>query len=113
MVLALRGILKSGGAYVPLDPSHPAERLGMVLADSGVEILVTEEKLLPGLPALGMQILCLDRDATGIAAESGAPLDRQTCAENLAYVIYTSGSTGRPKGVQLPHRAVVNFLRAM
>ncbi|HKV11775.1 MAG TPA: amino acid adenylation domain-containing protein, partial [Thermoanaerobaculia bacterium] len=111
MVTALLGVLKAGGAYVPLDPSHPAERLGMVLDDSAVSVLLTEEKLLAGLPPVDVQVVCLDGEA--IAAESEEAPERWGNEENLAYVIYTSGSTGRPKGVQLPHRAVVNFLRAM
>ncbi len=113
MVAALLGILKAGGAYVPLDPAHPAERLALVLEDSAVPVLVTEEGLLGSLPAHSASIVCLDRDGGELAAESGAPLERLGDEESLAYVIYTSGSTGRPKGVQLPHRAVVNFLRAM
>jgi amino acid adenylation domain-containing protein len=113
MVVALLGILKSGGAYVPLDPAHPSERLGLVLEDSGVPVLVTEERLLGTLPAHGARVVCLDRDGAVIERESGASLERIADAENLAYVLYTSGSTGRPKGVGLSHRAVVNFLRAM
>ncbi|MEO7416929.1 MAG: condensation domain-containing protein, partial [Thermoanaerobaculia bacterium] len=113
MVTALLGILKAGGAYVPLDPSHPAERLALVIEDSAVPVLVTEEGLLGSLPAYSASIVCLDRDSGELAAESGTPLERLADEESLAYVIYTSGSTGRPKGVQLPHRAVVNFLRAM
>jgi amino acid adenylation domain-containing protein len=113
MVVALLGILKAGGAYVPLDPSHPAERLRMVVEDSGIRVLVTEESILGSLPAHGAAVLRLDRDGSDVAAESAAPVERSATAENLAYVIYTSGSTGRPKGVQLPHRAVVNFLLAM
>ncbi|HEY0553140.1 MAG TPA: amino acid adenylation domain-containing protein, partial [Thermoanaerobaculia bacterium] len=113
MVVALLGILKAGGAYVPLDPSHPAERLGLVLADSAVPVLVTEEPLRGALPAHSARTVCLDRDAEAIARESARPLERVVDAETLAYVLYTSGSTGRPKGVGLPHRAVVNFLRAM
>ncbi len=111
MVTALLGILKAGGAYVPLDPAHPAERLALVIEDSAVPVLVTEEGLLGSLPPHAAEVLCLDRDE--VAAESDAPLERCADEESLAYVIYTSGSTGRPKGVQLPHRAVVNFLRAM
>ncbi len=95
MVVGLLGILKAGGAYVPLDPTHPAERISMVLEDAQVQILVTDD--------------FLDQ----IAAERIDRPERWTDEESLAYVIYTSGSTGRPKGVQLPHRAVVNFLRAM
>ncbi|HSK75928.1 MAG TPA: amino acid adenylation domain-containing protein, partial [Thermoanaerobaculia bacterium] len=113
MVSALLGVLKAGGAYVPLDPSHPAERLGMVLDDSAVSVLLTEEKLLSVLPPVNARIVCLDRDGEAIAAESAEAPERLGSEENLAYVIYTSGSTGRPKGVELPHRAVVNFLRAM
>ncbi|HEY3570077.1 MAG TPA: amino acid adenylation domain-containing protein, partial [Thermoanaerobaculia bacterium] len=113
MVVALLAILKAGGAYVPLDPSHPAERLALVLEDSGAPVLLTMEPLLAGLPAHGATAVCLDRDAGAIARESAAPLARSAEPESLAYVLYTSGSTGRPKGVGLPHRAVVNFLRAM
>ncbi len=93
MVVGLLGILKAGGAYVPLDPSHPAERRSLVLEDAGVALLITDD--------------------FEISAESTERPARWTDDESLAYVIYTSGSTGRPKGVQLPHRAVVNFLRAM
>ncbi|HEV7784774.1 MAG TPA: condensation domain-containing protein, partial [Thermoanaerobaculia bacterium] len=103
MVVALLGILKAGGAYVPLDPSHPAERLGMVIEDSALSVLVTQEGLLGALPAHSDTVLCLDRDGGRIAAQSAAPLERVGDEESLAYVIFTSGSTGRPKGVQLPH----------
>ncbi len=113
MVVALLGILKAGGAYVPLDPAHPAERLALILADSGVSLLVAEEPLLAALPAHAARLVLLDRDAAAIAGEEPRPLPRSGDAGNLAYVLFTSGSTGRPKGVALTHRAVVNFFRAM
>jgi amino acid adenylation domain-containing protein len=114
LVVALLAILKAGGAYVPLDPSHPAERLAMILADGGVSVLVTEERLLATLPgAAAATVLCLDRDAAGIAAEEAASLGRAAAADNLAYVLFTSGSTGRPKGVQVTHRGLANLLRSV
>jgi amino acid adenylation domain-containing protein len=130
MVVALLGILKAGGAYVPLDPAHPAERLALVLGDSAPAVLLTEERWLERLgagadtgdaadtagAASGPYVVCIDREREWIAAEDGSALAGPLAAggpESLAYLIYTSGSTGRPKGVGLPHRAVVNFLRAM
>jgi len=118
MVVALLGILKAGGAYVPLDPAHPAERLALVLGDSAPAVLLTEERWLERLGggAAAPRIVCLDREAAAIAAQPGSAIaapSARPADECLAYVLFTSGSTGRPKGVSLPHRAVVNFLRAM
>jgi amino acid adenylation domain-containing protein/non-ribosomal peptide synthase protein (TIGR01720 family) len=113
LVVALLGVLAAGGAYVPLDPEYPAERLALMLADSRPEVLLTQESLLPSLPATAARVLSLDRDRAFLEAESAAPYDGGADPANLAYVIFTSGSTGRPKGVQIPHSALVNFLASM
>ncbi len=113
MMVALLGVLKAGGAYVPLDPAYPQERLAYMLEDSGVEVLLTEEALLAGLPPHGAHTVCLDRDEGLWAEQSGENLAGAVQAENLAYVIYTSGSTGKPKGVQISQGALVNLLRSM
>ena len=113
MVVGLLGILKAGGAYVPLDPSYPADRLAFMLDDAAVSVLVTQAPLLDVIPGGRRQAICLDRDWPEISLEGASDLEPLGGGGNLAYVIYTSGSTGRPKGVQIPHRAVVNFLRTM
>src|SRR5205814_4412455 len=41
MLVGLLGILKAGGAYVPLDPSFPRDRLGHMVEDSGMRVLIT------------------------------------------------------------------------
>jgi amino acid adenylation domain-containing protein len=92
MVVALLAVLKSGSAYVPLDPALPAERLSFMIADAGIELLLTEE--LPGSDG--------ERDDNLAAVLS---------PENPAYVIYTSGSTGQPKGVVVSHRSLGNRLQ--
>ncbi|NEP49860.1 MAG: amino acid adenylation domain-containing protein, partial [Moorea sp. SIO3C2] len=108
MVVGLLGILKAGGAYVPLDPNYPHQRLSYMLADSGVEVLLTQQSLLESLPSHTAQMVCLDSDWAAIEQHSGENLDVGVHSDNLAYVIYTSGSTGVPKGVLVAHRNLVN-----
>ena len=110
LVVALLGVLKAGGAYVPLDPSYPAERLAYMLEDSGVPVLLTQERLLERLPAHSAQVLRLDADAALWEGRASEPPAVQVEPESLAYVIYTSGSTGRPKGAMNAHRGIVNRL---
>ncbi|HEX6913190.1 MAG TPA: condensation domain-containing protein, partial [Longimicrobium sp.] len=108
---AVLGVMKAGGAWVPADPAHPAERIGYVLRDAGVRVLLTQARLRARLPvAGGVPVLALDADWPRVAAESAAAPAPRVTSENLAYVIYTSGSTGRPKGVAMHHRGVVNYI---
>lgn len=115
MVVGLLGILKAGGAYVPLDPDYPAERLNYMMADSGIGLLLTQERLQASLsiPA-GVRVVYLDEEpGADRHQESGENPPLITCPDNLAYVIYTSGSTGKPKGVAVAHRSVTNLLFSM
>ncbi len=105
-------VLKAGGTYVPLDPSHPPERLAFILADAGVPVLVTQERLRPRLPSSEARVLCVDA-ARDDGPESETRVVTHVAPDALAYTIYTSGSTGRPKGVQVTHESVVNVLDAM
>jgi amino acid adenylation domain-containing protein len=109
MIVSLFGILKAGGAYLPLDPNYPIARLTYLLEDAGVEILLTQGKLLDRLPKTSAKVICLDLDWQNIAT-SNNNLVSNVQSHNLAYAIYTSGSTGNPKGVEIEHRSVVNTL---
>src|SRR5437667_11010037 len=113
MVVGLLGILKAGGAYVPLNPAYPKDRIAYIMEDARAPVLLTQQKLLPGLPRPQAEVVLLDAHWSSIAKEDSDNPAPKAKAENLAYVIYTSGSTGKPKGVQLEHRSVVNFLCTM
>ncbi len=113
MLVALIAIHKAGGAYVPLDPAYPSDRIAHMIADSRASVIVTQADLAVSLPPTQAAILCLDSDATAIAAHVDGPLEATARAPDLAYVIYTSGSTGLPKGVMVEHRNVVNFFAGM
>jgi amino acid adenylation domain-containing protein len=114
LLVAALGVWKAGGAYLPLDPAYPAERIGFMLADSGVRVVLTQERLAATLPEHGARILCLDRLAEIEDELAAEPVDDGGAGPgHLAYVLYTSGSTGRPKGVQVTHGALTNFLLSM
>ncbi len=112
MVIALLAILKAGGAYVPLDPSYPAERLALMIDDTQMPVILTQEG--PENERNRSQRTprsCFAWRRT-VSLRKTTQISRTTCAaEDLAYVMYTSGSTGTPKGVAVPHRAVVRLVR--
>jgi amino acid adenylation domain-containing protein/non-ribosomal peptide synthase protein (TIGR01720 family) len=112
MIIGLLAILKAGGAYVPLDPRYPRDRLGYMIEDSAIRLLLTQRAVREQLP-VGEELQCLLLDA-GEAWSDYPTSDPQSDAgvDNLAYVIYTSGSTGKPKGTLLPHRNLLRLFEA-
>ena len=70
MVVGLLGILKAGGAYVPLDVASPQERLRFLVADAGVQLVLTQEKHRELFS--DCQVVSLDGEWAEIAKQSGA-----------------------------------------
>ena len=111
VVISLLATLKAGGVYLPLDPAYPKQRIGYMLEDSKAPIVLTQERLIQGLPDHSAQVVCLDSDRESIIRESAENLTSTVEAENLAYIIYTSGSTGQPKGVLVSHGSIAEHCR--
>jgi amino acid adenylation domain-containing protein/non-ribosomal peptide synthase protein (TIGR01720 family) len=110
VVVALLAVLKSGAAYVPLDPEYPADRLELMLADSGTAVVVTRDALAGRVSGDGRLLVAVDTDGDLIAAAPAENPEPGIIGGDTAYVIYTSGSTGVPKGVVVPHEGVVDRL---
>jgi amino acid adenylation domain-containing protein len=110
LVIGLLGVWKAGGAYVPLDPAYPPERLAFMVDDSGIRLLLTEERCRHLFPSAADMTICLDSDWETVAREANENPSAGASPSNLAYVMYTSGSTGRPKGAMILHRGLVNYL---
>jgi amino acid adenylation domain-containing protein len=106
MIVSLLAVLKARGFYVPLDPAYPKERLAYMLADSGAPVLITEGRLVEGLPEHQAHVFDVRADWSNIEHESDANPQPALAPENLAYMIYTSGSTGQPKGVSIQHASL-------
>ncbi|MCO3146087.1 amino acid adenylation domain-containing protein [Pseudomonas aeruginosa] len=106
MIVSLLAVLKAGGAYVPLDPEYPQERLGYMIEDSGIALLLSQGHLLQRLPAAsGIACLALDQARDWQDRPASDPQLRAH-PQNLAYVMFTSGSTGRPKGVGISRESL-------
>jgi amino acid adenylation domain-containing protein/non-ribosomal peptide synthase protein (TIGR01720 family) len=106
LLTTLLGVLKIGAAFQPLDPSFPEERLEYMLADSGAEVIITDEKTSTKTTKTSAKTLLIN----STYQQPETALSSIPSNNNLAYIIYTSGSTGKPKGVQITHSALVNFL---
>ncbi len=113
MLVALFAVLKAGAAYVPMDPAFPRERLGFMIEDAEMPVIISQSTLADQLPDHAAQIVLIDTQWSQIAQNADQNLPNLATGDNLAYVIFTSGSTGRPKGVQVLHRALTNFLLTM
>ncbi|AYA40115.1 non-ribosomal peptide synthetase [Xenorhabdus nematophila] len=110
-VIAMLSIMKAGAAYVPLDPTNPQDRLSYMLADSGVEVVLTQSHL-NGLAFNGQQHFLLDTDWLSLAHYPNTNPEVVCCPDDLAYMIYTSGSTGKPKGALVHHAGALNHIDA-
>ncbi|MFO0758294.1 MAG: non-ribosomal peptide synthase/polyketide synthase [Byssovorax sp.] len=114
MVVAVLAVLRAGAAYVPLDPEYPRERLGFMIEDAAVPVLVTWTEIAERLPPHKAEVIILDLDAMAIDDEPAPPLETANLApDHLAYVVYTSGSTGAPKGAMNTQGALRNRLLSM
>lgn len=102
-LIGLLAILRCGAACLPLDPDEPPHRLRRVLADAGVERILTDRRTSWCPEAHLIDDPAVDDEADGPRPAPPGPHD-------LAYAITTSGSTGRPKAVAVPHDALLNLV---
>jgi amino acid adenylation domain-containing protein len=110
-VMVALAILKAGAAFLPLDEATPTERLGFMLQDAGISVLLTRSRLIAKVPSGKFQVLNLDHNYSEIKAGAAEAPAAHLTPQSLAYVIFTSGSTGQPKGVEITHAGLQNLVR--
>ncbi|HEX5403990.1 MAG TPA: amino acid adenylation domain-containing protein, partial [Pseudonocardiaceae bacterium] len=101
LVIATLAVLKCGAAYVPVPGGVPAERVRMLLAETGASAMVVDANT---AAEADVPLIVADRTER----RTDAP-DVPIPSDALMYIMFTSGSTGRPKGVGVTHRNVVRL----
>ena len=105
-VISALGILFAGAVYVPIDIELPKERKKRIIAESGIDILISNEQNV--VDEVGCRCICMDQICK--ANENKEVSNTLGGIEESAYVIFTSGSTGKPKGVEVSHEAAMNTI---
>ena len=94
LVVSMLGILKAGAAFVPLDPELPAQRIAYMMQDSGLQMVLTHERLRAKLPAMaGVSAVSMEQ-ALSAGAEDGGDADTVYAQNGGA----ASGSEEIPSG---------------
>jgi amino acid adenylation domain-containing protein len=118
---AILGVFKAGGIYLPVDPTYPAERIAVMLGQSGAWAVVSppaadSEPLRDALARVAAAGHATPRLVPIAGDPDGADHDGNPTvtvdADQAAYIYFTSGSTGRPKGALLEHAGMLNHLLA-
>jgi long-chain acyl-CoA synthetase len=101
-VASFYGTLMSGKCVVPINFLLGDREIAHVIADSGIDTVVTVPQLAPKLKDARLNVVDLAAlPQTPPAAIT--PRFPQKSADDLAVLMYTSGTSGMPKGVMLTY----------
>ncbi|TVY81872.1 Nonribosomal peptide synthetase easA, partial [Lachnellula suecica] len=112
--VSMLAVIRTGATFVTLDPSNlPAARLNHIVSQCKFKVLLTSDKIGPGLPSMStvrkIQVSAAILTKPG-ATNSAKPLT-QSSPNDVLYTVFTSGSTGQPKGVVVSNKAFMSVLQ--
>ena len=107
-ISALFGVLGADAVAVPINNFLKPAEVAYIVADAGVEVLITESGMEEGLQAVlalcpGLKVIRVEEIPSGDSLAGLTAPAVQRGGSDLAVLIYTSGTTGQPKGAMLSH----------
>lgn len=100
-VASFYGTLLAGKAVVPMNYLLGDREIAHVIADSGIDTVLTAPPLAAKMQNSGLKVIDL-KQLPQVPISLPAALPTRT-ADELAVLMYTSGTSGLPKGVQLTY----------
>lgn len=105
---ALFGILHAGAVAVPINHFLKPAEVGFIVADAGIDVLITESDFVAAahaasVPELANRHFYRVEEWTVEASQKRLTNTLDVSETDLALIIYTSGTTGKPKGAMLTH----------
>jgi long-chain acyl-CoA synthetase len=103
--------LMAGKTPVPINFLLSPPQIGHIIADAGLDLILTAPPLAEKFAALPARLL----DITALPRPTSMPALRPPPSarpDALAALLYTSATTGMPKGVELSHRNIAMCVQA-
>ena len=106
-VFSLFGILLADAVVVPINNFLKPDEVDYIIADAGINILISDSEMSEGLAALKakrpeLEVFIVAESIAEQTTHRPSPIAHRLFSD-LAVIIYTSGTTGRPKGAMLSH----------